>query len=478
MNYNYLEKYKKYKKKYFHAKEIESYIDIEGGNNPFKKAREKEAREKKAKKIIVKGPKQYETKLPDEIGKSLNIGKNITTEKHDFNGIKKLYKDEKMIMGHCENCGEKYNLKSFFCKFCKRISHNVSDELGDLKKTGLKLDPSGPIRKELISNIKLTDPGPGKEENLRWHTFKNLAYLAGSDIKIDDKKRNNPTFLTTINAGWSLGVPHKLKKKVYGKYIVGHIFNILGGMVKDPQDDADKKKLSRNEIKALVAHKICCVYFIEMLININSVMKMGKGEKMSKQVALKKSNYKDYYNMIYIIITAIKEVDITHKELKTWWDYVAKRYVDKMKKDGVEATKPLNKGAIEYEYGLWDKRWKRLQTDTGSGPKIDIFKQFVELKIIAFNFYYQYAMDEKINDKGRYILKIRAELEKIRSRKAYEVDELIKNKELAYLVGGVGNEEVKFEKIEEFSTAKLNSRYELLSPARWARKCETLSKSD
>jgi hypothetical protein len=476
---NYLEKYKKYKKKYFHAKEIERYIDIEGGEkNPFAEAREKKKRDKQAAKFVVKASKKYETKLPDEIGKSLDIGKNITTQKSDFNGIKKIYKDEKMIMGHCNNCGEKYDRKSFFCKFCKRISHTVSDELGDLAKVGMKLDAAGEIRKELISTIKLTDPSPGKEENLRWHTFKNLAYLAGTDIKIDDKKRNRPTFLTTINSGWSIGVPHKLKKKVYGKHILGHIFNVPGGVVKDPRDVEGKKKLSRNEIKALVAHKICCVYFIEMLININSVMKMGKGAKMAKQVSIKKENYKHYYNMVYIIITAIKEIDITHKELKKWWDYIAKRYVDKMKQDGVNATKPLNKGAIEYEYGLWDERWKRLHTDTGNGKKIDLFKQFVELKIIAFNFYYQYAMDGKIKDKGRYVLKIEAELEKIRNRKAYEIDELMKNKELAYLLGGIGDQEVKFEKIEHFSTAKINSRYDLLSPARWARKCETLSEAE
>ena len=34
------------------------------------------------------------------------------------------------------------------------------------------------------------------------------------------------------------------------------------------QDLAEKKKLTRNEIRALVAHKICCVYLIEMLINL------------------------------------------------------------------------------------------------------------------------------------------------------------------------------------------------------------------
>tara|TARA_A100000164_G_C21557317_1_gene607922 strand:- start:92 stop:691 length:600 start_codon:yes stop_codon:yes gene_type:complete len=194
---------------------------------------------------------------------------------------------------------------------------------------------------------------------------------------------------------------------------------------------------------------------------------------MAKSVAIKRENYKNYYRMIYTIITAIKEVNITHKELKKWWDWCTEKFVGKKKKDALEAASPLNKGAIEYEKGLWDKRWKRLHTDTGDGAKIDLFKQFVELKIIAFNFYYQYAMDENITDKGRYIIKITSELKKIRDRSAYDIKSLIKNKELIYLVGGVGNEEVKFEKIEHFSNAMVNSRYDLLSPARWARKCET-----
>ena len=83
MNYNYLEKYKKYKKKYFHAKDIERYIDIEGGTSKKKKEksiyqidRERKAKEKRDKKIIVKAPKKYETKLPAEVVKALSLGKD------------------------------------------------------------------------------------------------------------------------------------------------------------------------------------------------------------------------------------------------------------------------------------------------------------------------------------------------------------------------------------------------------------------
>lgn len=528
MNYNYLEKYKKYKKKYFHAKEIERYIDAEGGQKPCdsfnvkngtmgpiqlttskdrrekcnklphckavqnknstafickkkeeKKKKEKSIyqveRERKAKakedaKIKIAAPKKYEQKLPEEVVKSLKLSKDSVdnTELQSINRILDAQKP-KMIEGHCKNCGKKFSFKSRFCKMCKRIAISSDDPMEKLAK-GVKIDWDGKLRRDLVDKISLTDPDDASQNHMRWNTFYPLAYLAGSDIKIDDKKRNHPAFLSTINVGWSINSPHKLKKKMYGKMIVGHIFNVPGKFVKDPADVSGLQKLSRIEIKALVAHKICCVYFIEMLININAVMKMGIGAKLGKEVQIKRTNFKQYYRIIYYIIHAIKEVDITPKELRKWYDYCTDKDIEKRKKDAKFAGKPMNKGAIEFERSRWEKRWKNLHNE----GKLSLFKQFVELKIIAFNFYYQYGMDDKIKDKGEYIVNIKSELKKIRDRSAYSIENLIKNNELIHFRGPKGNEEVIYEKIEHFATAGVKSRYNLLSPARWARNCESM----
>ena len=349
MNYNYLEKYKKYKKKYFHAKDIERYIDIEGGTSKKKKEksiyqidRERKAKEKRDKKIIVKAPKKYETKLPAEVVKALSLGKD-TVDNFELQALKRILdkQNPKMILKHCEGIGDKYARGTYWAKFCGRVSQNVTDPNDKLKKD-MKLDPSGAIRKELLSTIKLTDPKPGNEENLRWNTFKNLAYLAGSDIKIDDKKRNNPTFLASTTAGWTLTSPHQLKKKVYGKYIVGHIFNVPGRMVKDPQDLEGKKKLSRLEIKALVAHKICCVYFIEMLMNMNTVMKMGTSQKMAKSVGniLKINDFKSTDNGQVLRLALIS----THYKQSLDWNEnllsECSKTIDKWYNSYVEIKKP------------------------------------------------------------------------------------------------------------------------------------------
>ena len=240
---DYSKKYKKYKKKYFNLLEFEKLLDIEGGT-----------KKKKGKKGKKKTPKKK--KSPKKASPKKASPKKASPKKLDESPLQRN----------------------------KRLAKKV------------KYDRKAKVRQDLIDEIKLSDPSKAGKKS-KWHSFKAMAYLTGTDIKIGDPELHNEPFLRSQSYGWRLGEPTARKKRQYINKIVSKFFDLKKIKMKTTNKDSIK------DIKGLVAYKIICTYLIDMLMNINSVNALGKsGEsETAKTVRRKRQNYKNLYRMVYII---------------------------------------------------------------------------------------------------------------------------------------------------------------------------------